>query len=126
MTALRQRYVLATLCFQSSSMPTPGAIVGLDNTADKTWTNPLLHECGWRHVGSDDDGVTVTSLILVRQLVGGRIPTDLVLLTGLATLDLQCNDISGMIPSFLGSLAVLMDMNLADNRFVYWPCGATS
>jgi hypothetical protein len=79
MTALHQGYVLTTLWFQSSSTSTPRAYVGLDNTADENWTNPLLHECGWRHVGSDDDGVTVTSLILVQQMVGGRIPTDLVL-----------------------------------------------
>ena len=89
-------------------------------TATPNWNNSLnwltdapLGE--WHGVGTDDNG-RVTHLSLRGNGLVGPIPTELGSLVHLEQLDLFDNNLSGPIPAELGNLANLTSMGLARNH----------
>jgi Leucine-rich repeat (LRR) protein len=139
---LRQRYVLATLEFQTpkssveyfSRSPTrsPSSPVEDDDDNGKTWMINR-HECEWGFVDCDNS-FRVTSLLLndgsiIPDDVGlltslnylnvnggaaptGTLPSTLGALTALRTLDLSGHELTGTIPSSLGTLTALTSLSL--------------
>jgi Leucine-rich repeat (LRR) protein len=106
--SLGQRYALATVWFQ-------GPTRGFDARHAETWATNIS-ECVWLDVECDDFG-TVTSLMLSNDVVRGRIPDDLALLTALSILGLNSHDdLTGTIPSSLGVLTALTSLNLSNNQ----------
>jgi len=71
----------------------------------------------WQGVGTDTDG-RVVHLNLGRNNLTGNVPPEVVHLTALKKLYLGDNDLSGSIPTWLGSteLAELETLDLSDNR----------
>jgi hypothetical protein len=125
--ALRQRYALTALWFQqpvnaSSFSSSSSSILPIDNGNDddrmahaSTWANTNYHECQWRHVYCDSSD-RVIGLNLPDNLIMGRIPDDLALLTVLQQLQLKGNALTGPISSTLGRLSALTVLTLSDSR----------
>jgi hypothetical protein len=132
---LRQRYGLATLYFQNAST----AATSLTN-----WTNTTLSECEWQGVQCDGPmgpevdessaaaAAVVTRLGLTLANVGGRLSTDVGLLTALTELSLFASRVTGTIPSSLERLTALTKLDLSGNlltgtlpatmlRATHWP-----
>lgn len=111
---LRQRYALATLWFQ---ITTDDKHFG-DADHNSTWANANVAECDWEGVFCDAAG-RVEWIDLEQQDVRGRIPDDLALLSSaLTSLGLWRNQMTGTIPSSLGTLTALVDLDLGDNQLV--------
>ncbi|KAF2290500.1 hypothetical protein GH714_014143 [Hevea brasiliensis] len=81
------------------------------------WSDP--DPCNWNHVGCSDDR-RVTRIQIGRQNLRGTLPSNLQNLTQLERLELQWNNISGLLPSLngLSSLQVIM---LSGNQFTSIP-----
>jgi serine/threonine protein kinase len=144
--ALRQRYVLATVWFGSTSWKMPLSIEGtpLANAASysATWINPGVGECEWHRIkctsgvitdlefsGNGEDAAVLgpipndlglltglTNLHLYNKTVTGTIPSQLGYLTALTRLRLYSNSLTGTIPSQLGLLTGLLELRLNDNK----------
>jgi Leucine-rich repeat (LRR) protein len=122
--ALRQRYVMATLRFGSTStINTTDTIIEFDSYI-ATWANASVGECQWQGVKcakKNDDGVVTRLELSGVDVVSGRIPDDLGLLTDLTELMLfgqSWNGLSGLtgtIPSSLAQLTGLSMLSLSYN-----------
>ena len=108
---------------RSNNCPTTdrAALTALYNATDgPNWTNntnwlsdqPLW---SWHGVNTDDNG-RVTRLILRGSQMSGEIPTELGNLTNLEDLNLDSNQLSGSIPTELGSLDNLKYLSIQVNR----------
>ena len=97
------------------------ALVALYNATDgDNWTNntnwlgdKALHE--WHGVATDEDG-RVLELHLHESQLSGEIPSELGSLSNLTVLGLGGNQLSGSIPSELGSLSNLTVLQLSGNQ----------
>ena len=85
------------------------------NWTDSTNWNSSAPVGEWYGVSTDGAG-RVTGLHLGENQLSGPIPSSLGSLTRLEYLDLYTNQLTGSIPSSLGSLARLRQLNLADNQ----------
>ena len=85
------------------------------NWADNTnWvTNTPVDQ--WYGVITDASS-RVTEINLTRNQLKGEIPPELANLTNLKVLALGGNELTGTIPTWLGSLANLVELHLADNQ----------
>lgn len=79
------------------------------------WDNKSLPICSWYGVHCLLNG-TVTSLILVNNNLSGEIPSSLGSLANIQLLDLPNNNLSGEIPTTIGSLAKLRSLFLNNNH----------
>ncbi|KAM5585360.1 leucine-rich repeat receptor protein kinase HPCA1-like [Rosa sericea] len=71
---------------------------------------------GWK--GIDCTNARVTSIILAGMGLRGQLPSDIQLLSELETLDLSLNkDLTGPIPTSIGNLKKLVNLNLAGCSF---------
>jgi hypothetical protein len=119
--ALRQRYALTALWFQqpnnASSSSSPIRPIDDDDfmAHSATWANPNYRECQWLDVTCDSSD-RVIGLSLPSNLVMGRIPDDLALLSTLQELQLEGNALTGPITSTLGRMSALTVLRLSDNR----------
>ncbi|KAJ4767303.1 Leucine-rich repeat protein kinase family protein [Rhynchospora pubera] len=78
--------------------------------------NTSVSTCSWPGVGCS--GNTITVLRLPGSSLSGEIPSGtLGKLTGLRTLSLRLNELSGQLPSDLSSLTELRNLYLQGNRF---------
>uniref|UniRef100_A0A7S1GJ93 Disease resistance R13L4/SHOC-2-like LRR domain-containing protein n=1 Tax=Cyclophora tenuis TaxID=216820 RepID=A0A7S1GJ93_CYCTE len=73
-------------------------------------------ECDW--AGITCDGSVVTTLLFERNNLGGSIPTEIGLLTGLREIGMEQGRLSGSIPSELGRLSQLYFIDLDYNELV--------
>jgi Leucine-rich repeat (LRR) protein len=107
--SLQQRYVLATLCFQSPTYFDSARPVSANN---KAWAT-AIDECEWDEVICNS-ARAVEEIRLEEKvfLHGGHISDDLGLLTALTALDLTKNRLVGTIPS---SLVHLTSLNAQNN-----------
>jgi Leucine-rich repeat (LRR) protein len=103
-----QRYALATIWFQSTI---PWAMEASGN-----WTVPDVHECEWQNVTCNDEYI-ITGLNLRKVNAHGKIPKDIALLSGLTTLIMNDNKLTGILPSELGLLTLLTELQLDQNQF---------
>mmetsp|Transcript_12711 Transcript_12711/g.16058 ORF Transcript_12711/g.16058 Transcript_12711/m.16058 type:complete len:406 (+) Transcript_12711:84-1301(+) len=112
---LVQRYVLAVLFYATSGD-------NWDN--DSVHWMTLLHECYWnrkvkgKNVGvvECDEDKRVIRLDLPETNLQGSIPSEIGLLDGLKTLNLDSNGISGTIPSTISRLTNLTSLSFEYNR----------
>jgi hypothetical protein len=123
-TSLIQKFVLATLYFQStesSSSPQP------PNGTSAAWVTPLAtnksSECtAWlrepQRVQCRGDNGQIDALDLNMVVGRGTIPQDLGLLTQLTSLILDENELSGPLPSELGMLSRLTYFSVERNKLV--------
>lgn len=109
---LLQRFALAVFWFATTN-------------GTEWWSNTLwlsaANECFWYGVSCNDDQL-ITSIDLNKNSLAGKIPTELVLLSGLMHLDVSMYDdsthstsLTGPIPSNLLSLSNLKYIDLSNN-----------
>ncbi|ARK12847.1 cellulose binding domain-containing protein [Fibrella sp. ES10-3-2-2] len=68
--------------------------------------------CGWYGVTCDDNG-RVTKLNLTGNNLVGTLPTSLLVITSLQSLELGANTLTGGIPTGIGNLTALQTLNLS-------------
>ena len=64
----------------------------------------------------DDSGIYITSINLASKSLSSTIPTEMALLTQLASLDLHDNQLTGSIPTEIGVMNSLNDFRLYSNQ----------
>jgi hypothetical protein len=106
---LRQRYALAIFFYQTSLFPWMRSDGWLTNSSECTWytSSPNTTVC------TEDE--TYAILNLFRNGLDGALPTDIVLLTGLQSIQMADNKIRGTIPPVLGNLSNLEVIDLGNN-----------
>ena len=95
-----------TLLAARDTLRGAGTLNWSSSTPISNWTGVIVRGAPQR----------VTGLHLHRQVLTGRIPSELGGLTGLNQLDLSYNQLTGTIPTTLGSLTNLTALNLLVNR----------
>jgi|EP00900_Chrysochromulina_parva_P027050 hypothetical protein len=82
----------------------------------RNWLSAEHHICDWELVGCDLDG-RVKILALDFNNLTGTLPSSVGLLSKLEDLDLEHNHLVGSVPSELGQLSSLVQLGLGGNQF---------
>eukprot|EP00980_Cylindrotheca_fusiformis_P014979 scaffold4106_cov64-Cylindrotheca_fusiformis.AAC.1 len=82
---------------------------------DNDWLTISSH-CDWRDVNCDEDG-RVTALKIYHSKMHGTLPTEIGNLKRLRDLNLSLNELVGPIPSEIGNLQQLNRLRLDGNKF---------
>lgn len=104
------------------SAPERAALIEIYNAlGGVNWRNNLNWDTSafvsnWHGITTSNDGSTVTCLVLFSNNLVGIMPTQLGALTNLYNLNLQGNSISGVIPTVLGALTNLSLLSLNSNK----------
>ena len=82
----------------------------------RNWLSAEHHICDWELVGCDREG-RVKILALDFNNLTGTLPSSVGLLSKLQDLDLEHNHLVGSVPSELGQLSSLVQLGLGGNQF---------
>jgi hypothetical protein len=88
------------------------------------WLNKIgwltgVTECQWFGVTCDDGGIIITGLRLSDNGLKSTIPSEISLLSGLQTLNLERNELVGLIPTTIGALSNLSKYSVwSRERFI--------
>eukprot|EP00549_Striatella_unipunctata_P000506 CAMPEP_0118674206 /NCGR_PEP_ID=MMETSP0800-20121206/761_1 /TAXON_ID=210618 ORGANISM="Striatella unipunctata, Strain CCMP2910" /NCGR_SAMPLE_ID=MMETSP0800 /ASSEMBLY_ACC=CAM_ASM_000638 /LENGTH=911 /DNA_ID=CAMNT_0006569379 /DNA_START=171 /DNA_END=2906 /DNA_ORIENTATION=+ len=105
---LLQRYALMVLYFTTAGVRW--------KFAEEEWVESSLKECDWEFVTCTGD--EVTHVEIEDAFVEGVIPDEMVALTGLKSLSMRKNRLTGTLPRVVFELTSLEKLDLSDNTFI--------
>jgi len=105
-SGLAQRYAMVVFYF---------ALDGDDWIYNEGWLGGTSMCVGWQKVSCDRDGL-VSSLLLSRNNLVGKIPREVKELTGMQLFQAYDNEISGRIPTEIGLLQNMVGFDIESNK----------
>jgi hypothetical protein len=94
------------------------AFKGYNWTHQENWLSSQYSHCDWYGVECDANGRTL-DLLLSNNRLQGQIPSELVKLDSLRTIDFRGNYVIGRIPREIGSLVSLQNLRLNRNKLTF-------